>query len=171
MLYLFAFAIQLSLAIFIIYLCLAFITGAPFVPSTDGAAGSMIGIASLKKGERVYDLGSGNGKILFLAAAKGVIATGYEMNPFLVLFTRLRTYFSPYRKTVRVYWKNFWKADLKNADVVFLYLLPWRMDDFRVQFLQTLQPGTRVISNSFLIPGWTPEREDSKHHIFLYIVK
>ena len=103
--------LQILFAVFFFYLCIAFITGAPFVPSTDPVSRTMIQLAHIKKGMTVYDLGSGNGKLLFLAAEKDAVAIGLEINPFLVLLSNLRAYVSPYRERIKTYWKNLWKTD------------------------------------------------------------
>src|SRR3989344_5032965 len=78
--------IQLGFAILIFYLCIAFITGAPFVPSTNPTAHAMIRLACIKPGMKVYDLGAGNGNLLFLAAKGGATAIGLEINPLLVFW-------------------------------------------------------------------------------------
>jgi SAM-dependent methyltransferase len=165
--YLFLF-FQLLFAIFFFYLCLAFITGAPFVPSTKPVSLSMIRLARIKKGMIVYDLGSGNGKLLFLAAEKGAVAKGLEINPFLVLYSNFRTFFSPYRNLIHTYWKNFWTADMSDADVVLIYLLPWRMETLERMLITKLKKGTCIVSNSFIFPHLPCIRKDQKNHVYAF---
>jgi len=95
MLTIFFLILQLLFAVFFFYLCLAFIIGAPFVPSTNTVSDIMIRFAHIKKGMVVYDLGSGNGKLLFLSAKKGAIAKGLEINPYLVILSNIRSCFYP----------------------------------------------------------------------------
>ncbi len=168
LLYIFFLVIQLAFAFFVLYLSLAFVTGAPFVPTTSKTAASMLRLARIKRGMKVYDLGSGDGKLLFLAAKQGAIAVGLEINPFLVLYSNIRSFFSPYRHTVHTQWRNFWKADLSDADVVFIYLLPWRMEKLQEKLQQKLKKGTLVISNSFIFPNWTIIRQDPKNHVYVF---
>jgi len=66
-----------------------------------------------KKGEKIVDLGSGNGKILFEIAARGATAYGYEINPLLVWRTRWQAKRLGIDKNVKVYWKSFWDVDLR----------------------------------------------------------
>jgi SAM-dependent methyltransferase len=165
--YLFLF-LQLAFAFFFFYLCLAFVTGAPFVPSTDPVSKGMIRLAHIKKGQTVYDLGSGNGKLLFLAAQKGAKAKGLEINPFLVLYANIRSFFSHYRNTVHTYWKDFWSAPLSDADVVFIYLLPWRMEKLEKNLQKKLKKGTLIVSNSFIFPHLTCVEKDESLHIFSF---
>jgi len=160
--------LQLSFAIFFFYLCLAFITGAPFVPSTNPVSASMIRLAQIQKGMTIYDLGSGNGKLLFLSAKQGAIAKGLEINPFLVLYSTIKLFFSPYRHTVHTYWKNFWTADISDADIVFIYLLPWRMDRLEQALRKKCKKGTLIVSNSFIFGHLPCIRKDEKNHVFAF---
>lgn len=154
--------LNLLFAIFLFFLTIAFVTGAPFVPSTKNTAASMIRLAKLKKGMKIYDLGSGDGRLLVLAAKKGCTAVGFEINPFLVILSRLRW--------LRVEWKNFWHADISDADVVFVYLLPWRMDKLAKFLKKQLKPEALVVSNSFIFPNWKILRSDAANHVYVFRV-
>lgn len=154
--------IQIAFAVYISYLCLAFVTGAPFVPSTSPVAEKMVELAQLRRGQVVYDLGSGDGRILKLAAAKGAKATGFEINPFLVLYSKIRGAFAV--------WKNFWKQDLRDANVIFVYLLPWRMAQLGKKITRECKPGTLIVSNSFIFPDWKIVRQDKPLHIYVFRV-
>ncbi len=160
--------LNLLFAVLIFYLMLAFLTGAPFVPSTGKTAQKMIELAQLKRGQKVYDLGSGEGKLLFLAAQKGARAVGFEINPLLVIFTALKIFFSPYRGQIQVKWQNFWKAHFNDADVIFIYLLPWRMEQLKQFLLRELRPGTLVVSNSFIFPDWKLLRQNQETHVYVF---
>lgn len=162
--------IQLGFFFFLFYLCLAFVTGAPYVPSGNPTAEAMIRLAHITSGTTVYDLGSGDGRLLLLAAQKGARAVGFEINPFLVLWSNLRALFSPYRKATKTIWKNFWRANVSGADVVFVYLLPWRMEALGKKLQKELKPGALVVSNSFIFPGWRILRQDPKAHVYVFQV-
>jgi len=160
--------LQLAFAIFFFYLCLAFITGAPFVPSTNQVSESMILLAHIKKGMIVCDMGSGNGKLLMHASHLGAKTVGFEINPFLVLFSNARAFFSPYRKMMHTYWKNYWQADISHVDVIFIYLLPWKMEKLEQKLIGECKKGTIIVSNSFIFPHLTNIRMDKKHHVFAF---
>ena len=155
-------------ALFILFLTIAFVTGAPFVPSSKRTAQSMIDLARIKPGMKIYDLGSGEGRLLQLAAEKGATAIGHEINPFLVLFTKLRFVFSPYRKNIGVHWKNFWHSDFSDADVVFIYLLPWKMEKLEQLLVKQLKPGALIVSNSFIFPHRKIIRQDRLNHVYVF---
>ncbi len=162
------FTLNISFALFILFLTLAFVTGAPFVRSSRQATDAMIRLATIKPGMKVYDLGSGDATLLFRAAALGATAVGLEINPFLVLWSRLRVLVSPYRGKITVHWQNFWRADLGDADVVFVYLLPWRMETLENLLKKRCRKGTRIISNSFIFPTLKPIEKDTSAHVFSF---
>jgi len=163
--------LQLLLAIFLFYFILASFMGAPVAPSTNNAAKSMIKLARIKKGMIVYDLGSGTGKLLFLAAEKGAKACGFEINPFLVLITNLRALLSPYRGFVSAHWKNLWKADLAPADVVFTYLLPDKMSKLEDKIIRECKKKTIIVANSFIFNNLPCIRKDTKNHVYAFEVR
>ena len=154
--------IQLGFVIYLAYFCFAFLSGAPFVPTKTPAALTMIRLANIKAGMSVYDLGSGNGKLLRLAGRQGARAVGYEINPFLVLWSNLRG--------ARTRWKNFWKADVSDADVIFVYLLPNHMEKLEKKLKSECRRGTLVVSNSFIFPHWKILRQDPLRHIYVFRV-
>ncbi len=160
--------IQLLFASLFFFLCLAFVSGAPYVPSNKRAAEAMIRLSKLKKDTRVIDLGSGDGRLLFLAAKQGASATGFEINPYLVLLTQLRALFGHYRGSVSVSWTNLWKARISDADVVFIYLLPWRMEELAKKLSSELKVGTLIVSNSFIFPNWKIVDKDEINHIYAF---
>jgi SAM-dependent methyltransferase len=161
---------QLAFALFFFFLVLSFYTGAPYVPSKMKSAKRMIELARITKGTRVIDLGSGDGKLLFLAASKGAVATGVEINPFLVLLTNIKAVFTPHRIRIHAVWKNFWNADLSKADVVLLYLIPWKMEKLEQKILKETNPGTIIISNSFIFPHIPCTAKDEDNHVFVFTV-
>lgn len=162
--------LNLSFALFMLFLTLAFVTGAPFVRSNKKAVNSMIRLAKLKPGMKVYDLGSGDGTLLFRAASFGVTAVGLEINPFLILWSHIQIFFSAHRKKIIIRWQNFWSANLHDADVVFVYLLPWRMETLEKLLKTQCRPGTRIISNSFIFPSLKSLETDKEAHVYSFRV-
>ncbi len=152
--------LQIGFVIFFFYMCIASFTGAPFVPTKNTVADAMIRLAGIKKGSVVYDLGSGDGKLLRLATQKGARTIGYEINPLLVLWANLRG--------APTLWKNFWGADIHDADIVFIYLLPWKMERLAKKLKTECKKGTVIVSNSFIFPGWNIVRQDAAHHVYVF---
>lgn len=163
--------VQLVFAVLFFFLCIAFFSGAPFVPSTAKTARSMILLANITPESVVYDLGSGDGRLLFASAqkkAKKVV--GLEINPLLVLFTNFRILFSPYRSIISCHWQNFWMSSFHDADVVFVYLLPWKMERLKEKLEKELHHGSRVVSNSFIFPEWTVDHVDKQNHVYTFVI-
>jgi len=160
--------LQLLFAFLIFYLTISFVTGAPFVPSSQSASESMIALARMTKGMNAYDLGSGDGRLLFMAAKKGANAVGFEINPYLVVWTLVKRLFCKQSKNVSVHWSNFWTANIKDADVVFVYLVPWRMETLENKLRKELRKGSLVVSNSFIFPHLKPIRKDEINHIYVF---
>lgn len=154
--------VQLAVDIFLLYMCIAFLWGAPFVPTNNASASAMIALARIRRGDVVYDLGSGNGKLLRLATKQGARAIGYEINPFLVLWANLRG--------DRTIWKNFWHADISDADIIFIYLLPSKMARLAEKIQRECKAGTIIVSNSFIFPDWNMLRQDRNNHIYVFSV-
>ena len=101
----------------------------------------------------------------------GVQALGFEVNLLAYFTARIR---SIGIKGVQIRWRNFWTADIGNADVVFCYLFPDVLDRLAKKFATELRPGSRVVSCNFPIPGWYPKEvmyPDSPRHgdpIYIY---
>lgn len=158
--------VHLFFAVFLFFLMLSFLTGAPFVPSSQTRTRSMVKLAHLKPGMTVYDLGSGDGRILLAAAKKGAKAIGIEINPFLVLWSKIRCR----DKNIIIRWNSLWNTDISDAHVVFVYLLPTHMKKLEQKLTNQLRRGTLVVSNSFIFPNWKILRQDKKNHIYVFRV-
>lgn len=144
----------------------AAITSGPFVPSSRKRHQIMLKLADLQPTDIVYDLGCGDGRLVFCSAKSVKKAIGYELSIPLYLFGKIRQLFS--RKHAFIRYGNIWKQDYKDANVVFCYLLPKAMKQFYREIWPTLKPGTRVISNAFQIHEIKPVAQEEK--VYLYKV-
>jgi len=140
--------------------------GPPFVTTKDAQAGTMAALAGLRPGETIVDLGSGDGRLLVAAAKAGCLAVGYEINVFLVLWSRFSAMRHGVSRRVRVRWGNFWKADLSRADVVMVFGFDGIMERLGSKFAAELRPGARVVAHRYPLPGWRPIAEEGR--VFLY---
>lgn len=107
----------------------------------------MVEVAKLKKGQKVYDLGCGDGRILLFAAKKGAKCTGIERLRSLIWLGKLRN--KIHKKKAEFRCENFFHTDLSDADVIFCYLFPKLMERFFQEKWPELKKGTKVISNAF----------------------
>jgi len=144
--------------------------GAPWVPTPKKVAERMIKLAKLKKGDVVYDLGSGYGRILIYAAKRcDIQAVGIEIDPIKCLISRLLVWICQQHKKVRIINGNFFKKDLSNSDVVFCYLLQQTNIKLMDKLKRELKPGARIVSHSFTFPSWKVIKKDKNKFIYLYI--
>jgi predicted RNA methylase len=138
--------------------------GAPYLPTRRREARAALELLDLKKGQTLYDLGCGDGRVLKLAAQHGLKGVGYELNPLLVLIAKFNTYM--YRKQVKIVWGNFWKADLSSADGVFVFLLDRFMRKLDRKLQKEVHKPMNVVSFAFTIPDKKVEK--SRDGIYLY---
>jgi predicted RNA methylase len=147
----------------------------PFVSTPENVVRRMLQLCNVKPDELVYDLGAGDGRILFIAAKEfKARAVGIEIRPQLVKQIEDRIIAENLQGRVRVIHGNFFDINISDADVVTLYLLTSVNERLRPKLEKELKPGTRVVSHDFEIPGWRPVKvevmsdEWSSHRIYLY---
>ena len=150
-------------------------TLAPYVPTPENVVEQMLEAAKVTKDDVVYDLGSGDGRILIAAAEKfQAKAVGIEINPTLVAETRERVAQLGLDKLITVQQAHLLEADLSPATVVTVYLLSSSNEQLKPKFERELHAGARVISHDFQFRGWKPiatieaEGESRPHRIYVY---
>lgn len=133
----------------------ALIKGAPFVPSSMDQVNRMLEAAELNPGDVVYDLGSGDGRLVHTAAKTyQAKAIGLEFSPLVWLWSKFLALF--WRSKAQLRFANFWTYPLGDADCLVCYLLPKPMEQFTQHILPKLKPGTIIVSHAFQIPGLKP---------------
>lgn len=162
-------ALILFVLLLFIFLAIDVFLDLPYVATKRERIDTIMRLAKIKNGEVVVDLGSGDGRLLFASASKGAKAIGYEINPFLIFLTKLKSRFSPLqvRDLISVKKQNLWKADLKVADVIFVYGRKKTMKKFEDFVFSNAQKGTRIIVNTNEFPSKRPVK--SENGIYLYI--
>lgn len=129
--------------------------GAPFVPSPTHVVWKMLELANVSKNDVVYDLGSGDGRIVIAAAKEfGARGVGIEIDPDLVKKARAKARELGVADRVEFRQGDLFNADLSDATVVTLYLWPDMNNRLRPKLKTELDPGDRVVSHSFDIDGW-----------------
>ncbi|GAB4417432.1 MAG: protein-lysine N-methyltransferase [Bryobacter sp.] len=148
---------------------------APFVPSPAPVVDRMLELAKLKPGEKIYDLGSGDGRVVISAVqAYNVKAVGIELSSRLVKQSTEEIARLGLQKKATIIHGDVFDADLKDADAVILYLLRDSNNTLRPKLESMLRPGTRVISHDYEIQGWKPLLEEKveahrrQHKIYVY---
>jgi len=144
----------------------------PFVPSPQDVVNKMIDLAGVKKGDVVYDLGSGDGRIVIAAAKKGARAVGFEIDGDLVKQARDNIRVAGMQDSAEIRQQDILTADLSQASVVTMYLLPDVNMKLRPNLLNQLKPGSRVVSHSFDMGDWKPDKSErvAGRTIYLWII-
>lgn len=145
------------------------LTGAQYVPTPMATVRRMLQLANVQRGEVVYDLGSGDGRLLLMAAQEfGARAVGVEIDPFRYALTRWKINRTGLEAAVRVQWGNLFDVDLRAADVVMIYLLPKTNARLVKKLRHELKPSARIVCHAFPIPHWPIAQLDDE--LMLYRV-
>jgi predicted O-methyltransferase YrrM len=131
----------------------------PYVPTPNEVVTQMLQLASVKKGDVIYDLGSGDGRIVITAAQKyGTRGVGIDINPERIREANANAQAAKVTDRVQFRQQDLFKTNLSEATVVTLYLLPDINVKLRPQLFKQLKPGTRIVSHDFDMGEWKPER-------------
>ena len=159
----------LFLLISALWLVVPAIHGVPWVPTRERRIRKALQLAKLQPGEKLYDLGAGDGRVLVMAAREfGARAIGIEIGPVQCLVGWMRILFSGSRMKARIRCGNFYHANLSDADVVFVYATSSQTSKLLPLLKRDLHPGARVVSIAADFEGWQPSKVDREMLIFLY---
>ncbi|HUC87434.1 MAG TPA: hypothetical protein VMR75_03925 [Candidatus Saccharimonadales bacterium] len=137
--------------------------GAPFLPVFRRDALTALDLAQLQPGQTIIDLGSGDGRLLLAAAKRGATAIGYEINPLLVVWSKLVTW--RYRRLVTIRWADMWRVTLPPADVIYTFLLDRYMQRLDRKLTAEVTTSTIVVSYVFKLPR---KPIKTTHNTFVY---
>jgi cyclopropane fatty-acyl-phospholipid synthase-like methyltransferase len=143
---------------------------APWWRTSHKTARAICELARIKKGDLIYDLGCGDGTALITAAKEfGANGVGIEIDPVRYWTSKIRIRSNGLSKRITVIRKNFFQENIKNADVVFVYLVPKALEKLLPKFKQELKKGTRIVSFVYEI-NLPLKKYDSKNRIRLYTI-
>jgi ribosomal protein L11 methylase PrmA len=130
-----------------------------YVPTPQELVEDMLRLADVRRGDVLYDLGSGDGRIPVTAAKKyGIRAVGIDIDPERIREAHANARRKGVAKLVTFRQQDLFTADFREATVVTLYLLPDLNLKLRPQLLKQLRPGTRVLSHQFDMGDWKPDK-------------
>ncbi len=134
-------------------------TGGPYVPTPPAVVEAMLKLADVGANDYVIDLGSGDGRIVLMAATKfRARGMGYDIDPDLVEGANAAAKKQGVADRAKFEVRDVLKADIGRATVMTLYLLPGMMTSLQKKLLAELAPGTRIVSHDFTFENWKPER-------------
>ena len=151
---------------------------APYYPTPETVVEQMLELGQLKAGEKMFDLGSGDGRIVIMAAQRfHADATGVELDSDLVESSTAKIRKLKLEKSAHIIYGDILKQDYSSANLITVYLLPESNIKVRPVLDATLKKGTRIVAHDFEIEGWTPVKsiaiaddgEGRSHMLYLYI--
>jgi precorrin-6B methylase 2 len=152
-------ALLIVVLIFLIFLLLLSLINSllpvPFIPTSKKLTKKMIDAADLTKNDIVYDLGSGDGRIVLEAAKKSKEAVGFEINPVLTVLSKTKARFYKINNATFIT-KSVYRADLSHCDKLFLYLSPKLMKGLERKILEEMKEGAYIVSHAFSFPNMEP---------------
>jgi SAM-dependent methyltransferase len=149
----------------------------PYVPTDERLVLKMLEVAQVNKNDLVYDLGSGDGRIVITAAQRfGTRGVGIDIDPQRVQEARENARRAGVADRVRFVVGDIFTADIGPATVVTMYLLPDVNMRLRPRLLSELRPGTRIVSHNYDLGDWKPARHLTMkvgtidHEVFFWVV-
>ncbi len=143
--------IIIGISVFLLF-ALVIVRGAPFVPTLKPQITEALDLLELKSGQVLLELGSGDGRLLRAAAERGIYAVGYELNPLLVVWTKIRHW--KYRSYITVKWGDFWQTSWPESDGMYVFLLHRYMDKLDKKVAQyAKKKHYKLVSFGFQMPN------------------
>jgi protein-L-isoaspartate O-methyltransferase len=150
---------------------------APYYETPEIVVDRMLQLGNLRPGERMFDLGSGDGRIVIMSAQKySADATGIELDGGLVKQSAKRIKKAGLSANARIVQGDLLKQDYSSADLITVYLLPFGNEKLTPILEKQLKPGCRVVSHNAAFASWTPVKvadiksdgEGHSHRLYLY---
>ncbi len=138
----------------------------PYVATNKKKFETIMSFAQIKESQTIVDRGSGDGRLLVESAKRGAFAIGYEINPLLIVISKIHASIKGLGDRVEVKNVSFWKADLKVADVIFVYAFIKTMPKFEEFIWQNAKKGTRIVVNTNPFPNKKPIK--SLNGVYVY---
>lgn len=157
------FLVGFLLAVGVVF-ALSVFMGPPYLRTHKVPIETALDLLGVKKDTHILDLGSGDGSVLIAAAKRGAYATGYEINPFLVLVSRWRS--RKYRRQITIHWADMWRAEInKNTQNVFMFM-DRRFTETTENYLSKSGEKLKFASYSYELPNI--ESKESRDGVHLY---
>ncbi|XP_077471713.1 ATP synthase subunit C lysine N-methyltransferase [Stigmatopora argus] len=128
----------------------------PFVPATTTQVQNVLNALQARSGTLV-DIGSGDGRIVIAAAKHGFLASGFELNPWLVWYSRYKAWREGVHRSTSFHISNLWKVSFGPYSHVVIFGVPQMMDQLELKLESELPISAKVVACRFPFPNWVPE--------------
>jgi len=135
-------------------------SAAPWYPTFRKNRRRVLDMAEIKPGDKVYDLGCGSGWFVMGVAQLKANSVGFELSLPAYLISKIRSWFTRGPGSAQIFFRDFWKADLSDADLIYVFLTPRVMPKLRAKLEKECRPGTRILCHAFPMPEWLPVRTE-----------
>lgn len=153
----------------LIWILVPALYGLPSRPTKPERIRNALKLVNLQPNEVLYDLGAGDGRVLFIATREFDAKTvGIEIGPIQCVLIWLRAVASGLGDKIQIKWGNYYKEDVSKADVVFIYATSREVIRLAPYLEKQMKPGSRVVSISADFPEWEPSAFDEQNLIFTY---
>ena len=145
----------------------------PFVPTPKENVDKIIQLLDLKKNQKFYDLGCGEGRFLIEATKQGARSVGFEISVWAYIRGQINLFL--HRSSAKIFFKNFFNTNLSDADAIYCFLIKKVMPQLAEKLNSELKIGAKIVSYGFELPGWTAEQiiqpNKKLSHIYFYVKK
>ena len=163
--------VLLCVLVFLIWIAWTGTKGAPWIPTPKKNVHSMLELAEVGSSDIVYDLGSGDGRILIMAAKEfGAKSVGIELDPIRVIWSRFKIRRARIANNARVIKGNLFEINLQDATVVTIYQTLGVNKRLREKLRSELKPGARIVTYRLIIDGLNLSKRDEEGSAYLYII-
>jgi precorrin-6B methylase 2 len=153
----------------IIWIMWSSVIGAGFEPTSKNLVKKILEIAEIGPDDILYDLGSGDGRIVIEAVkGYGASAVGIEADPIRVLWSRMSLFLNGIQDKSKIKWGNFFNEDIIEATTVTLFLGGKTNQKLKEKLIKELKPGTTIVSYVWTFHGWNPVKVNYTDKIYLY---
>lgn len=146
------------------------VRGAPYVPTRRAQAEQALDLLDLKPGDTFLDLGSGDGAVLKVAAERGILAIGYELNPILVIISRLRL--RKYKEDVAIIWGDSWVGPWPQTDGIYIFQMGRYMKKVEDKLHRTAENDAvrsfKVATYGFKLPKTLPTKFEDPYYLYTF---
>lgn len=156
-------------SLFLLLLAPAGAKDVPYAPTPMDVVARMLEMADVRSSDVVYDLGCGDGRIVIEAARAGARGVGIDIDPVRIRQSQANARQAGVQDRVTFVEGSFFEADLAEATVVTMYLLPKINEKLRPKLLAELRPGTRIVSYAFEMGDWKPRRTEHVKGVPVYL--
>lgn len=129
----------------------------PFVPATSVQVSNVLGALRARTG-RLVDIGSGDGRIVIAAAKQGFKASGFELNPWLVWYSRYKAWKEGVHHSTSFHISDLWKVSFAQYSNVVIFGVPQMLEKLEIKLTNELPNSAKVVACRFPFPTWIPEQ-------------